>query len=316
MSAPRNVGRELAQLCGPSLARCGAKGCLLWRERCASSHDVEVRVSVVVPVWNEEDCIIRCLEALQRQTVAPFEVLVVDNLSTDDTVQRVLAMAPSSVPIRVLRQDHRQGLIPTRDHGFGAAEGDVLARIDADTVVQHDWVERLTASFASGAVCAVTGSVGYYDVVCASVLGRLDLGVRRLLFALERRQPYLFGSNMAIRRDAWLLIADEVCADVEDRFHEDIDLAIHLTRRALPIRFDSAVRATISARRLNSTASDFHDYLSRFTRTFEAHETTHVPLRLVAALLRVSFPLLRRAHLRAVAPAQLAPASERLDEAA
>ncbi|MHC2185994.1 glycosyltransferase involved in cell wall biosynthesis [Rathayibacter agropyri] len=274
---------------------------------------MEVRVSVVVPVWNEEDCIIRCLEALQRQTVAPFEVIVVDNLSTDDTVQRVLAMEPSGVPIRVLRQDRRQGLIPTRDHGFEAAQGDVLARIDADTVVRNDWVERLTASFASGSVCAVTGSVGYYDVVGASVLGRLDLGVRRLLFALERRQPYLFGSNMAIRRDAWLLIADEVCADVEDRFHEDIDLAIHLTRRALPIHFDSAVRVTISARRLNCTASDFHDYLLRFSRTFEAHETTHVPLRLVAALLRVGFPLLRRAHLRAVAPGPLAPAAEQVD---
>ncbi|QHC71529.1 glycosyltransferase family 2 protein [Rathayibacter sp. VKM Ac-2801] len=267
-----------------------------------------MRVSVVVPVWNEEDCIVRCLEALLTQTVAPFEVLVIDNLSTDDTVSRVLAMTPSDVPVRILRQSGRQGLIPTRDHGFAAAGGDVLARIDADTVVDPDWVERLTACFAAEGVEAVTGPVGYYDLACSPALTRLDGVVRRLVFTAGRRQPYLFGSNMAVRRSAWLLIADDVCADTDDRFHEDIDLAVHLTRRALPIRFDSTVRASISARRLNCSAAEFDEYLSRFSRTFRAHGVTHAPLRLVTALLRIGFPVLRRAHLAAVAPGAIGPA--------
>lgn len=270
--------------------------------RCDSNEDVGVRVSVVIPAWNEEECIVRCLEALRTQTVPPFEVLVVDNMSTDDTVRRVLAMAPSTVPIRVLQQNQRQGLIPTRDYGFAAAQGDILARIDADTVVRADWVQQVTACFASSRVAAVTGPVGYYDVVCEPLLTRLDSGIRRLVFATGRRQPYLFGSNMALRRSAWLLIANDVCADTEDHFHEDIDLAIHLTRRALPIRFDPTVRATISARRLNCTASDFSNYLQRFTRTFRAHNTSHPTLHLATALLRLGFPLLRSAHLLAVTP--------------
>lgn len=265
-------------------------------------QDAPVRISVVVPLWNEEAYIVRCLEALLAQTVPPFEILLVDNMSTDRTVERALSVPAGSVPVRVLRQQDRQGLVPTRDAGFAAAGGDVVARIDGDTIVDGDWIEQLTACFASGRVAAATGPVGYYDVVCGSVLNRVDGWGRRLVFALGRRQPFLFGANMALRRSAWERIAGEVCADIDDRFHEDIDLAIHLTRCDLVIEFAPAVTASISARRLNSTAAAFDDYLLRFDRTFAAHGVTHAPIRSAASVLRAAFPLLRLAHLRAAEP--------------
>lgn len=112
-----------------------------------SDDDGAVRVSVIVPVWNEQDRIVRCLEALQTQTVLPFEVIVVDNMSTDSTIQQVRSMEAYHVPVHVLEQNERQGLIPTRDRGFTAARGDVLARIDADTLVCCDWVQQLTTRF-------------------------------------------------------------------------------------------------------------------------------------------------------------------------
>ncbi len=74
-------------------------------------------VSIVVPAYNEEAVIERCLRAIIRQSVPAFEVLVVDNRSTDGTreaVQRVIDEHPGA-GIRLLRQDRRQGLVPTRN---------------------------------------------------------------------------------------------------------------------------------------------------------------------------------------------------------
>lgn len=241
--------------------------------------------------------IVGCLTALLRQSVTPFEVLVIDNLSTDATAQRARSAEFAALPIRVIAQDERQGLIPTRDRGFADARGDVLARIDADTVVDADWVQQLTNCFASEGVAAVTGPVRYYDLPFRAVWQRVDGWGRRLLFAADPRHPFLFGSNMAIRRTAWLQIAGGVCADTDDRFHEDIDLAIHLYRADLTIEYVPTLQASISARRLGCTSDAFAEYMSRFERTYRAHGTTAAPMRCTVALLRALFPILHHAYV-------------------
>jgi len=248
-----------------------------------------------VPAFNEVDTVGRCLAALRRQSVAPFEVIVIDNMSTDGTLEHARALATDDPSVTVITQNAAQGLVPTRDRGFDAARGDVLARIDADTVVSADWVRQLALSFTRPGVAATTGPVGYYDLPLATVMRQVDDFARRAITTVCGA-PFLYGSNMALRRSAWRSIRSSVCSDPDDLFHEDIDLAVHLARHGLPIGYTPRMVATVSARRMGDSAAEFADYTRRFDRTLDAHGVRHASLRVTGALLRRAYPVLHHAH--------------------
>ncbi|HPG37472.1 MAG TPA: glycosyltransferase family A protein, partial [Candidatus Saccharibacteria bacterium] len=95
------------------------------------------RISVVIPVYNEAAALPACLEALAGQTAPPFEVLVVDNNSTDDSV-----LVAARYPFVTVLHEKRQGVLHARSLGFTAARGDIIGRIDADTEVAPDWIKQ------------------------------------------------------------------------------------------------------------------------------------------------------------------------------
>ena len=233
-----------------------------------------LNVSIVIPAWNEQERIVDCLNNALRQTVAPYEVIVVDNRSTDDTVavvERYIADHPGA-PVRLLHQDGEQGLIPTRDAGLDAAAGDVLGRIDADCMLRPDWVETVAGIFADDPeAMGATGPVMYYDMPGRRVGLRGDDHIRRHTYRADGDEVLLFGSNMALRADAWRRIAGEVCSDRDDVMHEDIDISLHLLGDGLKTVYSQRMVCGISARRMDTSFRSFHRYMKRFRTTFEAH---------------------------------------------
>lgn len=125
-------------------------------------------VSVVIPTYNRLPILRRCLEALERQRIAPplerYEVVLVDDGSTDDTVDWLDAHATAFPHLRLIRQDHL-GPAEGRNRGVEEARGEVIVFIDSDLVVtptflashaqalQRDWQHRGDRlSFTYGAV--------------------------------------------------------------------------------------------------------------------------------------------------------------------
>ncbi|MEN9911145.1 MAG: hypothetical protein RLZZ441_713, partial [Actinomycetota bacterium] len=122
-------------------------------------------VSIVIPAYNEEETILPCLEACIAQTVSAHEIIVVNNKSTDKTVEivrEVQSLYPDA-PIILIEQADSQGITPTRNKGFDAATGDIIGRIDSDSIVEPNWVEETTKAFADPTVDAITGPVIYYE---------------------------------------------------------------------------------------------------------------------------------------------------------
>ncbi len=109
-----------------------------------------MKVSVIIPTYNEEKNLTACIAALKKQTVLPGEILVGDGGSTDKTVQ--------------IARDHGARVVLSKKRGAGhgrniaaaAATGDVLAFTDADCQPTQQWVEEIAGSFTDGVV-AVTG---------------------------------------------------------------------------------------------------------------------------------------------------------------
>ncbi|WP_292899325.1 glycosyltransferase family 2 protein [Microbacterium sp.] len=251
-------------------------------------------VSIVIPAFNEEAVIGRCLEAVLAQTVRPAEVIVVDNRSTDATREVVAAMIADNpgAGIRLLRQDDRQGLIPTRNAGMDVAIGDVLGRIDADTTLKPDWVAQVTRVFADPATDAVSGPMEYYDLPLRAVGHQIDDHLRRLQVRLAGDFVFLFGSNMAVRAEAWRRVRPHLCDDVADVMHEDLDIAIHLAWAGCRIGYDSGVVAGMSARRVDDGPRDFRKYVERFETTYSSHGIRDLRLRAPMAVFLGVYPAL------------------------
>ncbi len=180
-------------------------------------------VSIVIPAYNEEGQLALCLEAIARQTVKPLQVIVVDNNSTDNT-----AAIARTYPFVTLLGEAKQGPAYARDRGFNAARGDIIGRLDSDSIIAPNWVEHVERIFTDKGVNAVSGQMVYRNVALAWLFDAIDRRVRRYLSVKmgSYGEQFLLGSNMAIRRSAWRKVRGEVCH--ERRLHEDIDLACHL----------------------------------------------------------------------------------------
>ncbi len=225
-----------------------------------------MRVSIVIPVYNEAEQIQDCLRAIAAQTVQPFEVIVVDNNSTDDT-----ALLAARFPFVRLLREPRQGVVHARNRGFNAARGDVIGRIDADSRIATDWVALLQEFFAAiPALGAVSGSVQYRDIALPRLVNGIDLFWRRRMALLLGPDVALQGANMAIRRSVWRAIAPQTCN--KKQLHEDFDVAIHARKTGTEVWFVESLRASVCYRQANYDFRAFCEYTLISPRTYHAHK--------------------------------------------
>jgi glycosyltransferase involved in cell wall biosynthesis len=220
-------------------------------------------VTMVIPAYNESATIESCLEAIFMQEIPFDEVILVDNNSSDNTVELA-----QKFDVKVITED-RQGVVYARDAGFDAATGDIIGRIDADTLLEPNWTTELLRAFADEGVAAVTGPVYYHDMPGRATGQKADTFIRASLDKLSVKAKFLFGSNMAIRKSAWSVMRDVVCH--EKAFHEDLDLAIHLVDYEYHILLDKKLIAGVSSRRVESSLADFGKYMKMFSDTYKQH---------------------------------------------
>ncbi len=101
-----------------------------------------------------------CLDALAAQTRLPDEIVVVDNGSTDDT-----AAVAAAAGARVITQPVR-GIYPATSAGYDAATGDVIARLDADSIPAPDWIAQIEYGMSQvEPLTAITGAADFYGVL-------------------------------------------------------------------------------------------------------------------------------------------------------
>ncbi len=228
-----------------------------------------LRVSLVIPAYNEESHLAECLDAVAAQTVKPFEVIVVDNNSTDAT-----AAVARRYPFVTLLHEERQGPAYARDCGFNAAHGDIIGRTDADSLLAPDWVARVQQLFADDALDAVSGAVTYRAIGLHRAFEVIDTRFRIYLArrGIKAGELFLYGVTMAIRRTAWHAVRGSVCH--ERRFAEDMDLAAHMSHLNQSVAFEPTLQATILPRQAASSPQVFYKYVMSCPRTYVEHGLT------------------------------------------
>lgn len=223
-------------------------------------------ISIVIPVFNDQDHLKNCLDSIKQQTVLPDEVIVVDNNCTDGS----MAIA-KKYPFVHIVSEKKQGVQYARNRGFNVATSIVIGRIDADTQLPKDWIERIQTIFTQTSIAAVSGPVGWHDAPAKQLGFFIDKSVRRVVWHLGERDNavFLFGSNMAVRKDAWKAVKNDVC--MRKDVHEDVDLAIHLFKAGYDVAFDGGLDAMTSSRRINDSAEQLKKYIAVYKNTYEIH---------------------------------------------
>jgi GT2 family glycosyltransferase len=104
-----------------------------------------VTASVVVPNFNGRRWLPGCLDSLAAQTLAPTEVVVVDNGSSDGSA----ALASGRPGVRVVELGRNLGFAAAANRGIGTVETESVALVNTDVVLAADWLERMQAALGS-----------------------------------------------------------------------------------------------------------------------------------------------------------------------
>ncbi|MCK6554755.1 glycosyltransferase family 2 protein [Candidatus Binatia bacterium] len=198
-----------------------------------------MRLSVIVPAHNNGPFLARALKALASSTFRDYEIVVVDDASTDDTPE-VAARAG----VRVLRLDRNGGPARARNRGAEVATGEFLVFVDADVCVHPDTLGRFDAHFrANPEVVAVMGS---YDDTPADpgFVSQFKNLMHHYVHHRSRRDAWTFWAGCgAVRRDVFLRFGgfDE---NYRRPCIEDIELGNRMAAAGLHIDLDPTIQAT------------------------------------------------------------------------
>jgi glycosyltransferase involved in cell wall biosynthesis len=158
------------------------------------------RVSVVVCAYNAERTMLPCLASLEQLNYPDFEVVVVNDGSTDGT----LAIAESFPYCRIISQENK-GLSVARNVGAEAATGEIVAYTDSDCVADPDWLDYLVGSMETKGLVACGGpnfSPAETSLVPEAVAASPGAPCHVLLD--DEIAEHIAGCNMAFRRDVLL----------------------------------------------------------------------------------------------------------------
>ncbi len=165
-----------------------------------------MRLSFVVPAYNEETYLPACLESILAQTRElddAVEIIVVNNASSDGT--REVALRYPGVTVV---DEPRKGLTHARQAGFAASTGDLIANVDSDSRLTPGWVAQVLATFAGEPkLVSLSGPFVYFDLTPSQrVSVQVFYAAAFLVYALNRyvlrAGSMVQGGNFVLRREA------------------------------------------------------------------------------------------------------------------
>lgn len=212
-----------------------------------------MRLSFVVPAYNEEAYLPACLESILAQTRElgdAVEIIVVNNASKDGTREAALKFPG----VRVV-DESRKGLTFARQAGFAASSGELIANVDSDSRLTEGWVKRVLDEFAADPkLVSLSGPFIYYDLSPRQRTSvQIFYAAAFLVYAINRyilrAGSMVQGGNFVLRRDALNKIGG---FDTSIAFYgEDTDIArrMHQVGR---VKYTRKLKMYSSARRLKN----------------------------------------------------------------
>jgi len=215
------------------------------------NKESKIDISVIIPAHNEEELLPLCLQSLKEQKFfANYEVIVVDNASTDETVEIAKKFKAK------LLYEKKRGVGFARQKGFSRARGKIIASTDADTVLPKDWLEKIYLTFRENPeVIGVTGRVDFFGqhkkrLFLVNIFAPVFKFLSRII---SFKRYFVAGANFAIKKDIFQKIGG---FNTSLAIEEDTDLAIR-ARKFGKFIFRKDLYVITSARRWQKNLSSW-----------------------------------------------------------
>lgn len=205
--------------------------------------------SIVIPVYNKWDLTRKCLKAISAYTPAGlYEVIVVDNASSDDTVKGVPALGKMlfGENFHYIRNEENRNFAGASNQGADAAKGEYIIFLNNDTEVQAGWLEKLLKDFADYPDIAATGPLLLYpdETPLGKLVQHLGVMITPFQYLGHLHQWIPADSPLARKRRffqaitaACMVIPKKLFMDIgkfDEEFRngfEDVDLCARLTEK-------------------------------------------------------------------------------------
>src|SRR5690554_2936235 len=201
-----------------------------------SEWEVMRIVSVIVPVYNRDDTIERCLSMIRKSIVShELELIVVDNGSTDQSVE----IAQRYTDHIVINKSRNIAL--ARNKGVKKAHGEILVFIDSDVYVEEDTIDKLVQTVQENSTAMVGGAIYYYGGENHGKQQKPEPELRQITFNDRIYVEAIYGCMQATTRTIFTKVGGY------DRFFslhgEDFDLCIRYWGNGFPLVYEPKAAA-------------------------------------------------------------------------
>lgn len=194
------------------------------------------KISVVIPMYNASGYIEKCLSGLKQQAAQDFEVILVDDSSSDDTVEKA-----RKYPFKIITLNQRVPPARVRNLGAKEASGDMLLFVDADVVLMPDSIAKMRQGLLRAKADALSGF--YTDLTPApgffSRFQNLVLAYR--YSKLPKNTNLTCSFFCAIKKDVFEAVGGY---DEKMLYYEDVEMGNRLTERGFCCGFDFGLKVT------------------------------------------------------------------------
>lgn len=225
-------------------------------------------VSIIIPVYNCEKYIGKCLESVLGQTYKNVEIIVIDDGSTDQSLEVINRTVQGNPNVKVIHQEN-QGLSATRNKGLENATGDYIAFLDGDDYLGESYIERLIAvaehNNSDLAIC------GYQKVDAQGVL-------------LSKTVP---GQYIPFEHEEWAYRIIISCArlykkEIWDKYHMTFEIGAHGEDVPLSLFFNKVCKNIVTV-----PAAEYYyvQHSESITHNFRGLRNRQLPYRSIEKIL-------------------------------
>lgn len=203
-----------------------------------SDENSSLFVSIVVPMYNEEKTVGKCIESLLNQSYPSnkYEIIVVSDGCTDgsESVVKSLCESEKSVSVKLLRQEN-QGAGSARNFGVKASRGEAVLFIDADCVADYRWIEEMTKPLLKYDVAGVQGAYKTKQKEIIAQLSQIEFEERFKKLQQTEYVDFVGSFSAAYKRDVF-----EKYNGFNTKFvmNEDVDLAYKISSDGYKLYFN------------------------------------------------------------------------------
>ncbi|MCH5258213.1 MAG: glycosyltransferase family 2 protein [Lachnospiraceae bacterium] len=225
-------------------------------------------VSIIIPVYNCEKYIGKCLESVLGQTYKNVEIIVIDDGSTDQSLEVINRTVQGNPNVKVIHQEN-QGLSATRNKGLENATGDYIAFLDGDDYLGESYIERLIAAAEHNnsdlAIC------GYQKVDAQGVL-------------LSKTVP---GQYIPFEHEEWAYRIIISCArlykkEIWNKYHMTFEIGAHGEDVPLSLFFNKVCKNIVTV-----PAAEYYyvQHSESITHNFRGLRNRQLPYRSIEKIL-------------------------------